>query len=172
MPRSEVATLVVIASLIGLVANATAQVDARATTRVLTQQRRAGDYWQGLVASGVAPDSATELALQALRTRLHGTAVRVEYPLLPDPPVDSLWQAMYLNPFRADGAQTPRTQAEADAIRATQDDLRRIREVGVRDVRAQLRREDVRLWALVAAASLVLGGLAVWRRQRRRIAIA
>jgi hypothetical protein len=172
LTRSDVATVVVVAILIGIAAKATAYVDARATERVLTEQRRAGDYWQGLVASGVTPDSATELALQALRTRLRGTTLRVEYPLLPAPRVDSLWQAMYLNPFRAVGAQTPRTQMEDDAIRATQENLRRIREVGVRDVRARLRRDDQQLWALIAAATALLGGLAWRRRRHRRIAIA
>lgn len=157
--------------LLTLAWTTTGDVDVRATTRVLLEQRRAGDYWQGLVASGLTHDSATQLALTALRTRLRGTAVRVEYPLLPEPRIDSLWQAMYLNPFRAPGAQTPRSQAEDDAIRTTQEDLRLIREVGHRTMRERIVRSDLQIWVGVIAASALLGGFALWRRVPRGVGL-
>ncbi len=160
---------VAVATLIlAIVYQSTSHVDQRAHDEVIRAQNRAGDHWQGLVSLGIPPDSATQLALASMRSDLANRRLRATSPW-PDMSalnVDSMWQARYLNPFRAPGSQTPRTNAEYEAIRTSLADLRLVREAGVKQVRERLLAEDTKTWIEAGVGIVLLAAMVGWRRRQ------
>lgn len=139
--------------------------ERRVQERVERAHGRAADMWTGLVQSGMSPDSATPLALGRLRRLLAGEDGRDTYPFVARPAIDSLWQALHLNPFRARAVQTPRTDVELTTVRASEVDVRLALAAGAPLVRA---RELRRLRTLDALVGVGVTGLVMWSAWQRR----
>lgn len=158
----------VIALLLAVVAwSTTADVPQRAQDEVTRAQNWASFRWQDFVSNGLPPDSATQLVMSELRVRLNGNRQRRERLFNAAPVIDSLWQAMYLNPFRPPSTLAPRTSAEEEALLVAQADLRRVLELGTRATTERLAAEAVRVWLSTGAAVALLVVLVIWRRRRR-----
>lgn len=162
----ELAAAAVAILIVVVVWSSTSHLDDRAHDEVIRAQNRAGYHWEGLVSRGIPPDSATQLALASMRSDLANKRLRATSPDMSALSVDSMWQAIYLNPFRAPGSQTPRTNAEYDAIRTSQEDLRLVREAGVKQVRERLASEATRTWIEAGVGVLLLAAMVGWRRRQ------
>lgn len=143
-------------------------VDKRALDSVTDAQRRAAYWWEGLVQSGIPPDSATQLTLNALRSRLNGSPARVEPPFVSRPVIDSVWQAFSLNPFLNGGEQTPRNDREHESLRVARQDIRLVLAVGTEAARRREFARAQRLQAIVLAGIAVLSISTLARRRSSR----
>ncbi|MCA0375853.1 MAG: hypothetical protein LCH84_09310 [Gemmatimonadetes bacterium] len=153
---------------VGLLAWHHASFETRVERQVQRARAHAADYWTGMVQAGVSPDSATPVALRQLRERLAGTAARTSYPFVARTEIDSLWQAVYLNPFLPRAVHTPRTDAELSAVRASEVDVRLALAAGAPLVRAREVQRLRRLDALVGLGVACLVMWSAWQRRARR----
>lgn len=144
----------------------TSDVERRVHEEVIRAQNRAGFEWEAMVSRGIPPDSATQLSLTRMRGYLAKNRPTARSDGMSAANIDSMWQAMYLNPFKAPGSQTPRTNAEYEAIRTSQEDLRLVREAGGKQVRERLAAEATRTWIEAGVGVLLLAAMVGWRRRQ------
>lgn len=170
LDRWEWVTLLTVAFGAAFVATMSWNVDKRTLEQVGDARWVAEAWWTGLVQSGIPPDSATQLTLNALRSRLNGSRAKNEYPFVSSPIADSVWQAFHLNPFLKTNAQAARNARERESMRLAKEDIRLVLAVGTAEGRRRevARTHRVQVILITGLAILSIGTLLRRRNLRRQ----